>query len=90
MRRLPSDDWRWSLTHRRWRYYRWFSWSMSAIGVLMSGWAIFALLFITAVYRPDLASLAFVSSFGIGGGVISYGAFRVYRWLGRREPPTQN
>jgi len=86
MRKSPSDAWRWSPSHRRWRYYRWVAWSLGAIGLLMVATAAFVLLTLTAVSELDRDSLAFGLLYIVAASVLSYGSFRAYRWLGRREP----
>lgn len=86
MRRVPSDAWV-SMSHGKWRYYRWLSWVFSAMGVLMVLWAVFILLFTLSVPPTDREMVRFLPAFLAGGCVVGFAGFRAYKWLGRREPP---
>ena len=86
MRRLPSDAGV-SMTRWSWRYYRWLSWVFSAMGVLMVLWATFILLFTLSVRPTDWMMIKFLLLFLAGGCMAGYAGIRVYKWMGRREPP---
>lgn len=87
MRRLPSDKWRWMPSHARWSYYRWLSSTMSAVGIFMAVVAVLIFGSLASTSDLDSAGMIFAALFIAGSVAVSAGAFRVYRWLGRREPP---
>lgn len=85
MRRLPSDAWV-SMSHGKWRYYRWLSWVMSAISGIMVVGALGILLSFVGTPHLDRAALTFCGLYIAGSAAVSFAAFRAYKWLGRREP----
>lgn len=86
MRKSPSDEWRWSPSLGFWRYCRWLSSTMGAVGIFMAVVAVFIFGSLASTSDLDRAGMIFAVLF-IGGSLsVSAGAFRVYRWLGRRGP----
>ena len=86
MRRLPSDAWV-SLSHGKWRYYRWLSWVMSAISAIMAVGMTGILLSFAGAPHLDRAALTLGALCIAGSTAVGLAAFRAYKWLGRREPP---
>ena len=87
MRRLPSDEG--VLPRWRWSYYRWLSWCVAAVGLLMAVSSGFWF-FVEVVQPPsgwDREMLTLLGPFWIGSGVVSFVSWRAYGWLGKRGPP---
>lgn len=76
-----------SLSDGKWRYYRWLSWVMSAISMVMAVGMTGILLSFVGTPHLDRAGLTFGGLYVAGSAVVSFAAYRAYKWLGRREPP---